>query len=128
MQRRVIVDTSSMLFGFSNGKDVFGLAMSRFGGSRIVISSGVLRELRGIARNEGRRGAAAKAALKAVSLHRPMVSRASGSVDAWIEAEANDYKDAVVITNDTELLKRLKRRRASVLLFKLSRSGLLKGF
>ena len=62
----VIVDTSSMLFGFDNKKDVFEAAGERFHGCGILISESIMTELRGLSRNKGRHGVAAKLALLSI--------------------------------------------------------------
>ena len=121
----VIIDTSSIVFGFSFKRNVFEAANEAFPGREIVISAGVLRELRGIARNRGRRGAAAGTALLSVSSKSIKVDKDGGDVDSWIAAASARYNNSIVITNDTELLGRIRRSGGKAL--KLSKSGILKG-
>ncbi len=118
------MDTSSIVFGFSFKKDVFAIARESFPGSSTLISAGVIRELRRLSKNIGKKGACAKIGLLSAGSKNVKVDNANGSVDAWICKAAARYNNAVVITNDTELHRKLRLSGASV--YKLSRSGILK--
>ena len=120
----VIVDTSSMLFGFSSGKNVFEIAGRKYPRCRLVVSRGIIRELEGISRNKGKRGAAAKTALMAIRSRDVRVDGNTGNPDDWIAGSAARYNKAVVITNDSELGMRLDRSGRKAV--KLSRSGILR--
>ncbi|MCL4373453.1 MAG: DUF188 domain-containing protein [Candidatus Marsarchaeota archaeon] len=106
-------------------KDVFEIARKRWHGARLLIPGGAIRELTKKARNSGKKGSYAKAAL--ASLHGITVvpMRSSSNVDSWIVANARPIK-AIVITNDTALAKRLLE--TGVRVFKLSISGSLRAF
>lgn len=119
-----IVDTSSILFGFSNRRDVFAAVSERFPGAGMLISAGVLAELAGISENRGKRGTSARTALEAIKHKKILVDKDTGNVDAWIRSKSLESKHSVVITNDTELLRVL--RSSGVMCLKLTRQGLLR--
>ena len=123
-ERFVIIDTSSILFGMSNRKDVFDIARAHLPGYQMLISKGVIRELRGISQNMGRRGAGAKAALEAIKYKKVHVDNNTTDVDDWILSKAIGYPGSVVITNDTGLSKRLRSN--SVEMRKLTKDGSLR--
>lgn len=103
-----IIDTSSILFGFSNRKNVFEAASDLRGYSLLVVAA-VIRELRWRARNKGALGAAARTALLELRYKNIKVaSKAAGDADAEILRAARKHKGSAVITNDTELSKRLR--------------------
>lgn len=122
--RFAILDTSSILFGFSNMKDTFEIVKERFPGRGILVSKGVLRELAGISLNRGRRGTSARAALEAIRYKKIEVDNDNKDVDPWVVAAARRYPHSVVITNDTELYKKLKN--INIESFKLTKDGHLK--
>ncbi len=119
-----ILDTSSILFGFSNMRDTFEVAKNKFPGRKILVSRGVLRELAGISMNRGKRGASAKAALEAIRYKKIEVDSNNSNVDSWVYGAARRYPHSVVITNDTELYKKLKT--INIESFKLTKDGHLK--
>ncbi len=123
-ERFVIIDTSSILFGIANRKDVFDIARARLPGYQMIVSRGVIREIRGISQNRGRRGASAGAALEAIKYKKVHVDNNSTDVDDWILSKAIGYPGSVVITNDTALAKRLRSN--SVETRKLTRDGSLR--
>ncbi len=119
----LILDTSSMLFGFSNNRNVFDIAMSEFPGCRPLVSIGIIRELNGLSQNKGKKGACARMALveiRAKKIEIDNINRADG----WILEKARRNRGSVVVTNDTPLAKRLLRFGTAVL--KISRSGMLR--
>ena len=120
----LIIDTSSIVFGFSNRKDVFEIARIRFPGYGMLISAGVLNELSKLAGNRGQKGAGAKTAIEALKYKKVDVDNNTGSVDSWIYAKSREYPHTVVITNDTELYKKLKS--ANINCLKLTKAGLLR--
>ncbi len=120
----VIIDTSAILFGFSNRRDVFEIARMRFGAAALLISRGVLSELSGISLNKGAKGKSARMALEAIKYKKIRVDNIGSNVDAWIHSKALESKHTVVITNDTELYNIL--RSAGVSCLKLTRQGLLR--
>jgi rRNA-processing protein FCF1 len=120
----IIIDTSSILFGFSNRRDVFDIARRRFPGTEVLISAGILGELSKLAVNRGAKGAGAKTAIEALKYKKVDVDNSTGSVDSWIYAKSQEYPHSVVITNDTELYKKLKT--SNIKCLKLTKAGLLR--
>jgi rRNA-processing protein FCF1 len=58
----VIIDTSSILFGFSFKKSVFESAAKRFPDYKPIVSRGIIRELSSFSTLKGKKGANAKIA------------------------------------------------------------------
>ncbi len=121
---QVIIDTSSIIFGISLRKDAFGIAKRRFNRCTFLTSRGIIRELHGISKNRGRKGASARAALSLIRVKNLKVDSNNGSVDSWIASTAARHNNIVVITNDTLLFKKVRPVNGNV--FKLSKSGILK--
>ncbi|MGC8537596.1 MAG: DUF188 domain-containing protein [Candidatus Micrarchaeia archaeon] len=117
---KVIVDTSSILYGFEYRKDVFDAIENRLGRYEAVISRGVLRELDKMGTNKGRKGAAARAALNALKAKNIKVDSTITYVDRWISKNAQ-ADGAAVVTNDSGLAARLLAE--GVRVFKMSKSG-----
>jgi rRNA-processing protein FCF1 len=120
----IIIDTSSILFGFASKKDVFHIASVQLHGN-LIISKGVIRELASKASNRGARGAHAKAALESLRHMSINIMSDQGNVDSWITRSAKRL-NAVVVTNDTMLAKRLSS--SNIMVFKLSKSGQMRRF
>ncbi len=120
--RYMIVDTSSILFGLSNRKDVFG-AVADDAARLPLISEGVVRELRLIERRKGRNSGYAAAALSLIGAARVEIAKDSSPVDEWIESEARK-RGCQVCTNDSALKRKLKR--AGITAFRMTRSGSLR--
>lgn len=120
----LIIDTSSILFGFSNKINAFEAAQHHFPTHRLLVSSGIMRELSGIATNKGARGAHAKLALSILKSKKINILIDNQLVDKWILGSAEQHPGITVITNDSILAKRLKQAGAEVC--KLSRSGILR--
>ena len=119
----VLVDTSSILYGLENSKDVFEIAKSRFPGCNILVSKGVVAELSGLSSSASKTAQLAKTALQIIKLKKVRVDNITGSADNWIFNKAI-AEPSIAITNDTALYKRLKSRKLSA--FKLSKKGILK--
>lgn len=119
----LIIDTSSMLFGFANGRNVFEIAASNFHGRKMLVSAGIVSELNGIAKNRGKRGLSARLALNEIRAKKIGVDNTK-EADLWIERRARSSNGTIVITNDTPLARALSR--SGVAVYKLSRSGSLK--
>ncbi len=124
MFKRVIIDTSAILFGFKFKKNVFEIVEERFHDAQIVVSRGVIRELTGISSNKGKNAAIARFALLTLKSKKLEVHNININVDAWVLKSAR-ISD-IVITNDTELSNALRSKGITVL--KMSRNGLLKLF
>ena len=119
-----VIDTSSIVFGASMRRNAFSIARSAFQGSEAVISTGILHELEGMAKNKGKKGACAKISLEFVKKCNVRVIRNNSYPDTWIRNIAARYKNAIVITNDTALFNQIRKTGGKA--FKLSRSGILK--
>lgn len=124
LERRIIIDTSSILFGFASKKDIFQIVEDKFYGSKIAISVGVISELTGISHKRGKNGAIARFALLVLKSKKLKVYNINTNVDNWILRSSK--KSDIVVTNDTELSMRLRVKGISVL--KLTRSGTLRLF
>ena len=120
-----IIDTSSILFGFTYGRNVFESAMETFEGSKLLVSRGIITELTRFSSNKGAKGMRAKVALMEIKAKKISVDNISTNVDKWILYTA-PRKGALVITNDTPLAKRLVF--GGIKVFKMSRSGVLRKF
>jgi rRNA-processing protein FCF1 len=120
----LIVDTSSIVFGFTYKEDVFAIAKKDFPSMNMLISVGILNELSKLSRNKGKKGAAAKTAIESLRYKKINVDSNTGSVDSWIFNKAKEYPHSVVITNDTELFKKLKA--SEIRSLKLTKTGLLR--
>jgi rRNA-processing protein FCF1 len=119
-----IMDTSSILFGFSHGKNAFDAVRYSLRGYAPYISGAVLHELRRISTNKGRLGAAAGVALQELRYKNiKCANKSLSNADLDIIRVAEGHKGSAVITNDTELVHRLLG--AGVDVFKLSISGRL---
>ncbi len=119
-----VIDTSSILFGFANSKDVFEIIGNQYPGYKEVISLGVLNELSRAALNRGKKGSSAKAAIESIKYKNVYVEDIDYSVDRWVFSKATDAKGSIAITNDSELYKKL--RTAGISCFKLTRDGKLR--
>ena len=119
----VIIDTSAILFGFKYKNDVFESVKNSYPGYKILLSKGILRELEGIAQNKGKRGSYARIALASIKYKNVDIDINNENVDDWI-VETAQKLNYVVITNDSELCRRLKRFNLNCL--KLTKEGFLK--
>lgn len=124
--RCVIIDTSSILFGFAYNRNVFETAKRSFPGYELLVSKGIIRELSAISANRSSRGLRARVALLELKAKKISVDNISINADKWILDTAAKNKDFIIITNDTALARGLEK--LSVRVFKMSKSGVLKGF
>ncbi len=118
------MDTSSILFGFSNRKSVFEAVSAELGG-KCLVSKGIINELDTISKSKGTRGADARAALRELSLKKIRIEADSKYPDSWIMERAAESGVSAVVTNDTKLALEI-RKREEVDVFKFSREGKLK--
>lgn len=118
--KKVIVDTSAILYGFDYRKDVFDAIENTLGRHETIVSLGVFRELEGIGSNRGKRGATARAALKALKVKNINVDSTITYVDRWISKSALS-EGADVVTNDSGLAAKLASE--GIRVFKMSKSG-----
>ncbi|MGC8649152.1 MAG: hypothetical protein ACP5UN_02960 [Candidatus Micrarchaeia archaeon] len=119
----IIIDTSSILFGFAYNKNIFETIKINYPNCKIIISKGIIRELTNISKSTGKRGMSAKTALKSIKHSNFVIEEEDGNVDEWIYNRAQQI-NAKVITNDTELIKRLKY--VNINCAKMTMSGVLK--
>ncbi|MGI0100855.1 MAG: hypothetical protein ACREBH_04035 [Candidatus Micrarchaeaceae archaeon] len=122
----MIIDTSSILFGFSYNRNVFETASQRFPGYAPMVSKGIVGELTRFSSGKGAKGLRARVALLEIKAKKINVDNISINPDKWILDMAMRNRDCFVITNDTGLAKKLSLARAKV--FKVSKSGLLREF
>ena len=122
--RYIIIDTSSILFGFKYNKNVFDIAGREFHLYKQSISEGIINELRRISRNKGNRGVYARLALLELRAKNISVDKIITNADSWILDKALRNRESIVITNDTALAGKLRNSNISVL--KISKSGNLK--
>ncbi len=120
--RCIIVDTSSILFGFYHHIDIFDKILDEMLGYKIIISKGVIRELEKLA-NSRKQKPYAEVALSSVQRHKIEILENDSNVDSWI-MEESAKNGCVVCTNDMDLKRRLKSKGVSVV--SLSLSGRLK--
>ncbi len=117
----IIVDTSSILFEFSNKIDIFKQIATQLS-LKPVVSQGVLRELTKMASSTKADKKYAKVALAMINEHKVGVETDSGYVDAWILASAKKFQ--CVCTNDMKLKKALKAKGIQV--YSVSIGGTIK--
>ncbi|MGC8730314.1 MAG: DUF188 domain-containing protein [Candidatus Micrarchaeia archaeon] len=110
---RIIIDTSSLLFGMRFNKSVVDIAKESFPDYELLIPKAVISELLQISSNRGNRGAEARAILSIlgyknitdknnnVKVHKHNQEYA----DKWILSNA--AAEDIVVTNDTKLLVKL---------------------
>ena len=107
--KSVIIDTSSILFGISKKVDVFRKIDYLFPGARIILPSGVVRELRGLKLSKGKNSRHAAYALTIIEGKGIRATESWGKVDDWITNNAQPNRQ-VVCTNDIGLKRRLRAK------------------
>ena len=105
---RVMLDTSSIVFAFSRKMDIFRCAEDQLQ-AHIVVSAGVIRELRGLAMGKTKEGLASKVALEIMKKYKVDVDPDDRSGDRWI-LDAGTAEDVYVCTNDIALKRELAER------------------
>ncbi len=121
--RYIVIDTSSIIFGLSNGKDAFKAANESADGYVPIISKGIINELKEISERGSKFSKFANTALLLIIEWRIDIVNNQSAVDDWI-AEAAKKEGYAVCTNDMELKRALKKARIRV--FSITRSGLLR--
>jgi rRNA-processing protein FCF1 len=124
--RYVIIDTSSILFGFSYNRNVFDTAKEQLPGYRPLVSRGIVRELTRFSAEKGKKGLKARIALLELKAKKIDVDNIGTHADSWILHAARRHSGSAVITNDTALAERLAS--SNVRVYKMSRSGMLRMF
>ncbi len=104
--RCVVIDTSSIIFGFSKKVDVFERIREEFPGYEIIMPSGVLGELEKIGKEKMKESVNARYALGVIGKLGLRVVPSYAYVDRWILEKA-DGMGCTVCTNDGELRKKL---------------------
>ncbi len=117
---RLVMDTSSIVFAVSNHVDPFSAAEIEFPGCEIVLSRGVIRELKGLGSGKSRHAGYAKAAVGMLAAHRVTVLDDNSTVDDWIVKYATE-SNALVCTNDSGLKARILELGGAVI--GITRSG-----
>jgi len=118
----ILLDTSSIVFAFSNKVDLFAKVEERLD-AKPLISAGVMRELQKLSKRKTKEGRAAKMALQVIENHRIVILSDNGPVDDFLVRAGTEGRIAVC-TNDIGLKKRLKSKGAKPL--SVSRSGVLR--
>jgi rRNA-processing protein FCF1 len=118
MKNTVIMDTSSILYAASKNSDPFEAIMDLLGDAEMIISSGVINELRMISKRKKGQWTYAAFALSLIKEHDTkgeiLIINSRGNVDAWIVGAAKE-KDSYVCTNDSKLREALKKRGVKVI-------------
>lgn len=122
---RVIVDTSSIVLGFENGKSVFEAIIGQLEARSVLVSKGIINELGIISERKSSKGRSARAALKEIEAKRIRIDAASGYPDNWIRKQAAEGHGTTVVTNDTALAKSLPE---GTRILKFSKDGRLRPF
>ncbi len=119
---RVYVDTSSVLFGFKNKHNLFEIIKDEFYNPKIIISNGVISELKRLAESKKGIAPAAKIALEVLVKTDLEIDKNGDLPDKWLlkRSGASD----IVCTNDAKLKQLLKKKGVRVL--SLGKDGKLK--
>ncbi|MGC8547864.1 MAG: hypothetical protein ACP5MC_02605 [Candidatus Micrarchaeia archaeon] len=118
---QILVDTSAILFALRNTKNVFDALLEKFPHAEIVVSLGVVSELKKFAKGSTGISAYARFALKDIASRKLSVVNDSRLPDLWLLDSA---AGSVVCTNDTALKMKLKEKGIKVL--SISKSGILR--
>jgi rRNA-processing protein FCF1 len=120
----LIIDTSSIVFALSNNVDIFQMVKDELPGTTILISNGIVNELKGIAKKRGKNGKYASVAISLLNSHNNIrIEQNKGYVDSWILMESRQLPCSVC-TNDTKLKKALRQNKIKV--YSISRNGTLR--
>ncbi len=115
---RIILDTSSILFGLSNRVDVFKGIRAKLDMAP-VISKGVVKELTLISRSRKSSSKHAKVALAMINSYGIDIVDNEEYVDKWILRSARRFSG--VCTNDIKLKRELRSR--GIATYSVSRDG-----
>lgn len=120
--RRIILDTSSIVFAFSNKHDIFSLVEERLE-SRAVVSDGILAELKKLSLRRNKEGNGARLALQVIPRHNVEMLSSNQKVDDFL-VKVGTEGEMLVCTNDIGLKRRLKSKGIRPL--SISKSGVLR--
>lgn len=119
----IIVDTSSIIFALSNNIDIF-TKIRGMTSLRIMVSKGVINELKRLASGRSRYAKHARVAISLLNSNPHIrVEQDSSYVDSWIQQTARQLSCSVC-TNDIRLKRALKESKISV--YSISRDGHLR--
>lgn len=104
----IILDTSSIVFGFSNNMDIFD-SLSQDLQYKPLISTAILDELEILGKSRKRDGKFAKIALLSMKRRNIEAQKSTLPVDKWI-IETSKERKCVVCTNDSRLKRILVSR------------------
>lgn len=119
--RKIILDTSSILFAFSNKLDIFSLVEERLD-SKAVVSEGIISELKRLSARRNKEGNAARLSLQIIKKHGVEVLKNDQKVDDFLVRAGTE--GMTVCTNDIGLKNRLKSKGVRPL--SVSKSGVLR--
>ncbi len=122
MPKCIVIDTSSIIFGFSHMVNIFDSIQNTMPDCTMVASIGILRELSGIGHSTKRSSPYANVGLVQV-LKRCRVIKDNSSVDSWITKYSIKH-NCSVCTNDIELKQKLKDKGIST--YSISKNGTLR--
>ncbi len=106
---RVLFDANALMMPLEQGVDLFSEVQALVGAFDPVVPTEVRAELAGVARQQGRRGAAARFGLSlAARCAEVPLGGGERTVDAGISAYARNH-DCLVATSDRELRRSLLR-------------------
>ncbi|MEN6517513.1 MAG: PIN domain-containing protein [Methanospirillum sp.] len=105
---RVLFDANALMMPLEQGVDLFSEVQALVGAFDPVVPTEVRAELAGLARQQGRRGAAARFGLSLAARCAEVPLGAERTVDAGISAYARSH-DCLVATSDRELRRSLLR-------------------
>jgi uncharacterized protein len=103
---RVLFDANALMMPLEQGVDLFSEVQALVGAFDPIVPTEVRAELAGLARKQGRRGAAARFGLSLAARCAEEPLGAAGTVDAGISAYARTH-DCLVATSDRALRRDL---------------------
>ncbi len=118
--RAVILDTNFLLVPFQQKLDIFSEMEYLLDFShRYTVCSRTVSELKRLGKNRGKKGMAARLALKFLEANAGRIEKLDTRipVDEWIVRYA-EKTGAIVCTNDRKLRKRLKARNIKIIALK----------
>ena len=121
-KEELLIDTSSILFSFSNNKDIFEI-LSENKEYTLVISKGIIRELTKFSKSKKHIRKNAVMALYSIKKNRPIIEDSNIYVDDWILKKAVK-NNIMVCTNDINLKKKLRKYHIKVL--SVNNTGILR--
>lgn len=118
--RPVILDTNFLLVPFQQKLDIFSeLEYLLDFSHQLLVCSKTISELKKLEKNKGKKGMAARLAIKLLEVNSERIDKVSSRlpVDEWIVRYAKKT-GAIVCTNDRKLRNRLKARNIKVIALK----------